>query len=335
MTRVLAAALAVACTLPLVAESSASGQALEGVISGRVRLGTEGAPPIESLRVQLIVLGDGPPRTIETETAGDAFRFVVDTDPLVSYVVRVVYQGVQYIAPPVLLSPELPTAEVELTVFETTRERPLLAIESTLLTVIALDRTNAQLTLLREDRVHNPGDRVYVGGEGGVTLRLPAPDGVVAADGSGGEGSYRLEGGTLVTTEPLRPGTTTVVTRYVVSYDRAGDAYTLRVTAPLATRRMEIEVPTRFVDDLDPLADAVQEGERDVEGERVAVIAHDGPAGPGKSTSVRLEGLTGRNSPNPLTGAAGAAIAVLLALAVVSGGAVLLMRARGGSGRAP
>ena len=334
MTRALAAALVVACTLPLVAESAASGQALEGVISGRVRLGTEGAAPIESLPVQLIVLGGGPPRTLETETQGDAFRFAVDADPLVSYVVRVVYRGVQYIAPPVLLSRELPTAEVELTVFETTRERPPLEIESTLLTVIALDRTNAQLTLLREDRVNNPGDRVYVGGEAGVTLRLPVPDGMVAADGSG-EGSYRLEGGTLVATEPLRPGTTTVVTRYVVSYDRAGDAYTLRVTAPLPTRRMEIEVPTRFVDDLDPLAGAVREGERDVEGERVAVIAHDGPAGPGESTSVRLEGLTGRNSPNPLTGTAGAAIAVLLALAVVSGGAVLLMRARGGSGSAP
>ena len=219
MTRALAAALVVACTLPLVAESAASGQALEGVISGRVRLGTEGAAPIESLPVQLIVLGGGPPRTLETETQGDAFRFAVDADPLVSYVVRVVYRGVQYIAPPVLLSRELPTAEVELTVFETTRERPPLEIESTLLTVIALDRTNAQLTLLREDRVNNPGDRVYVGGEAGVTLRLPVPDGMVAADGSG-EGSYRLEGGTLVATEPLRPGTTTVVTRYVVSYDR-------------------------------------------------------------------------------------------------------------------
>ena len=38
---------------------------------------------------------------------------------------------------------------------------------------------------------------------------------------------FAIEGGTLTVTAPLRPGTASVVTRYVVGYDRAGDAYTL------------------------------------------------------------------------------------------------------------
>lgn len=320
----------------LAGASTAASQAPGGEISGRLVQGSSGGPALDAIELQLIILGgDGGIETKETASEGARFRFEVVPDARLTYVVRASYQGVSYLAPPLLLSPELPTAEVELTLFESTRERPDLRIESTLVTVLVLDRMNAQLTLERIDEVTNPSDRVYLGDEAGVTLRLPLPDGVVEATGVSVEGEFALEGGTLVATAPLRPGTASVVTRYVVGYDRAGDAYTLRVTAPLATQQMEIEVPLRFSDDLDPLAESVRAGEREVSGERVAVIARDGAAGPGVSVSVRLEGLSGLNVENPLTGTAGAVLAVLVALAVVSGGALLLVRARGdGAGEA-
>jgi hypothetical protein len=270
--------------------------------------------------------------TFEATTEGGRFTFAVVADPARSYVVRTVYEGLQYLAPPVLLSDELPTARVELTVYETTREAPALVIDATALTVLSLDRANARLTLLREDQVRNPSDRVYRGGDEGVTLRIPLPDGTVEADGAGGEGEFRLEGGTLVTTATLRPGMTSVVSRYVVGYDRARDAYTLRVTAPVATARMEIAVPARFVDDLEPLAGSTSEGQRDLDGERVEVIAREGAAGPGDSVSVVLDGLAGGNAANPLTGTGGALVAVVIALAIIGGGAALLLRAGGRGG---
>ena len=37
-----------------------------------------------------------------------------------------------------------------------------------------------------------------------------------------------------------------------------------------------------------------------------------------------LDGLAGRNAPNPLTGRGGAAVAVALALAIIGGGAAVL-----------
>ena len=303
----------------------AAAQTPDGEIRGRIVQGTAGAPTPEGIPVELIILGGASGlETAQTVSGeGGAFLFEVLADPQRTYVVRIERQGVQYLSPPLLLSRELPATDVEITIYEATRERPDLRVESTLVTLLALDRAAAQFTIERIDEVENPTDRIYVGDEEGVTLRLPLPDGVQGASGAGTDSGFVLEGGVLAATMTLRPGVTSVVTRYVVGYDRAEDAYSLRITAPLPTARMEIEVPARFVQDLEPLGESDRADAREVSGERVEVIAR-ADARPGESVSVRLEGLAGRNAANPLTGKGGALIGVLLALAVSGGGALLL-----------
>ena len=109
----------------------ASAQQPEGRISGVVLVGDAGLAT-EPVTVQLIVLGEGEVQSAqETTTEAGRFAFEVEPDIELSYVVWVVYDGVQYLAPPVLLSRELPTAEVELVVYERTTEPPTLAIERT------------------------------------------------------------------------------------------------------------------------------------------------------------------------------------------------------------
>lgn len=329
LARALAACALAACAL---AGGLASAQQPEGRISGVVLVGDAG-PAIEPVTVQLIVLGEGGVQSAqETTTEAGRFAFEVEPDIELSYVVRAVYDGVQYLAPPVLLSRELPTAEIEIVVYAQTTEPPQLTIERTTVTVLTLDRSNAQIVFLREDEVRNPSDRVFVGDGEGVTLRIPLPDNTVTAE-AGGEGDSRVEGGTLAVGTALRPGVTTVVSRYVVGYDRARDAYALRVTAPLPTDHMEVSVPTRFADDIRPLAGSLDAGERDEAGELSAIVTRDGAAGPGESVSVVLDGLAGRNAPNPLTGRRGAAVAAALALAIIGGGAAALHLAgrRGGA----
>ena len=316
----------------------AAAQTPDGEIRGRIVQASANAPAPEGIPVELIILG-GPEGLETAQTVsgeGGTFLFEVPADPQRTYVVRVEHQGVQYLSPPLLLSRELPTTDIELTIFEATRERPELRIESTLVTLLALDRAASQLTIERTDEVANGGDRIYVGDEEGVTLRLPLPDGVVAASGAGTDSGFALEGGVIAATIALRPGVSSVVTRYVVGYDRAEDAYTLRITAPFPTGRMEIEVPARFIQDLEPLGDSEQAAAREISGERVEVIAR-AAARPGESVSVRLEGLAGRNAANPLTGRGGALIGVLLALVVTGGGALLLragLRRAGAGGNA-
>lgn len=333
MTRRAALTLAIAALAGalLGGAAPAAAQAPAGEIRGLLLQGTAGAPALDAVAVQLIVLGGGEVLEAAAATSrGGAFRFPAAADARRTYLVRASHRGVQYLSPPLLLSPERPEAELELTLFETTRERPDLRIESTVATVIALDRANAQLTIERVDEVTNPGDRVFVGDGSGATLRLPLPDRTAEATGTGAEGEFAVEGGALAASVPLRPGASAVVTRYVVGYDRARDAYALRITAPLPAQRMEIEVPVRFTDEIDPGAASARAGTREASGERVAVIAREGGARPGQGVAVRLGRLSGRNAGNPLTEGAGAIAAALAALAVTGGGALLLLRAAGG-----
>jgi hypothetical protein len=305
---------------------AAVGQEATGTISGTVRSGTAGAPPVDGAQVELITLADGGALTVQaTATRDGRFEFEVPLDASLTHLLRAMHQGVQYFATtPVLVSAGLPTAEREITVYDVTAEQPDLRIESTRLVLVALDRTNAQLTIEREDLVVNPGDRTYAGDELGITLRLPAPDGVVEGElvsaGIVGDGTSSLDGGLLAVLTPLRPGTTLVVTRHVVGYDRDRDAYGLRATAPLPTGRLELYIPARFVGGVRLLGDAVRGEDDEFEGERLLVIEHPGGATSGRSVAAELEGLAGRMAANPLTGRGGAVVATVLALVVLVGG---------------
>ena len=330
-----ALALLAACVAALALLAAPATAQPTGRIEGVVRQGTAGAPAIDAVAVRLLTLGaDGAASaTRETTTRGGRFAFGVAADPALSYVVSTTHAGLAYLAPPVLLDAALPTAEVEIVVHETTREPPPLTIARTLVTVVALDRANARLELVREDELRHAGDRVYLGGADGVTLRLPLPDGAADAGGAGGEGEYRVEDGALALAAPLRPGAATLVTRYAVGYDRARDAHALRIAAPLPTARMEIDVPTRFADDIEPLAGSRRGGDRDDGGERIRRIALEGEARAGESAGVLLSGLSGRNAANPLAGGRGALAGLALAIAILGGGAALA-RAAGRRGAA-
>ncbi len=116
---------------------------------------------------------------------------------------------------------------------------------------------------------------------------------------------------------PLRPGVTSVVTRYTVGYDRAVDAYRLRVTAPLPTESVEVRVPARFVRDLRTLDDAERVTDTELEGERLLVAASTGAAREGQGTLVELRGLSGSSASNPLTEGRGPLLATALAVVLL------------------
>lgn len=308
---------------PARAEAQAAGR-----ISGEVRSGTAGATLDGSLRLLLITLEEAKVVGSQEATPRDG-RFAFDVDPRrgLSHVLRATYQGVPYFAEVVRLTPEQPRAERALTVYETTRERPALRIESTAVTVIAIDRGAGELTLLREDLVQNPGDRVYLGDDRGATIRVPAPDATREAGGlEGSEDELRHEGGVVVASTPLRPGLTSVVTRYLVGYDLARDRYRLRVTAPWPTDRIEARVPARFVLSLSPVQPTRRDRETDLQGERLLVVSRE-PAAEGQGLLVDLDGLSGvLRARQPLTERPASAVAAAVALAAVAGGAIAIGR---------
>lgn len=302
-----------------------------GTVSGTVSNGTSGATSIEGTSVQLLALtGDGKVAATDGPLQNGRFSFAPPADPNVTYVLRATYQGVSYlIDPPILLSPELTSEEREITVYETTSTPPQLHIDSTVVSVQGLDRDLGELSLQREDQVSNPTDRVYVGGPDGITLRIPAPDGVTGLGKTEDlDAEVKLEGLVSTTTQALRPGPNLVVTRYVVSYDQAADNYRLRVTSPLPTDEMQIWVPTRFVDKVQAGSGAIQGADRTLQGERWRVIQRLAAAGEGDSVTASFSGLTRANPANPFLGFPGALIGAAVAILGVVGGVLLLGRFR-------
>jgi hypothetical protein len=336
MTRQASLASLVAVVLVLATTVSAHGQSPTpqasppGSVSGTVRNGTAGMTSVEGVEVQLLALTrDGRVSSQDAPVVDGRFEFRPPASATVTYILRVTYQGVAYLEPPILLSPEVPDDRREITVYEATTEASGLRIESTVVSVQGLDRAQGQLTLQREDQVINATDRVYVGGDDRVSLRLPAPEGVIdMLDAETLEGESMLDGGVAATTQPLKPGVNLIVTRYLVGYDRAADEYRIRVTAPLPTAHMEIWVPERFVRDIELGADATVADDRVLEGEQWRVVARDGAAAEGEGLTATAEGLSRSNAANPLTQWPGVAAAVVLSLAAVLVGVALLSRVR-------
>jgi len=305
----------------------------DGRVSGTVTLATAGAELDAGTEVELIVLDGGNiTGTATGAVVGGRYEIAIEADPRLTYVPRLEYGGVQYFANPVILSPEAPTATGDFTVYASTSEQPDLQINLTAVTVVALDRGAGQIGLLREDLVQNPIDRAFVGDSRGITLRIPAPEGTLDADGENVDGLFALEGGVLTTTTPLRAAAeTSVVTRYLIEYDPAEDAYTLRITAPLPTSQILLRVPEEYVRDL-RLPDGASEGEPDeitlAGGEVVPLrtVVRDN-VDVGDSLVVRLDGFAPTVNENVLTATPSAIAAVVVALAVI-GAAYLAVRTR-------
>ncbi|MGE0229153.1 MAG: hypothetical protein AB7I38_10600 [Dehalococcoidia bacterium] len=302
-----------------------------GRVSGTVVNGTAGMTSLSGVRVQLLALAeDGRVSSSEENAEDGEFAFAPPADPTVTYVLRATYRGVSYLVdPPILLSPELPSEERAITVYETSDEAPALRIEATVVSVQGLDRDLGELSLQREDQVVNPSDRVYVGGDDGVTLRIPAPDGVTGLGATDDvDAEVRLEGLVTTTTQALRPGSNLVVTRYVVGYDQASDVYRLRVTSPVPAGEMELWVPARFVDAVEAGPEAVRGADRTLRDERWIVVQRNEPAEEGESLTASIIGLTRANDANPLIGFPGALFGASIAVGAVVAGIVLLRRVR-------
>jgi hypothetical protein len=336
----LAAALALAFFTLAVGGSAAGAQTADGRITGTVLAGTAGAALAPGLAVQLIVLEGGTvAESRESAVEGGRFAFDVPARSSLTYVLHLRYEGVDYVADPVILSPDERTAERDFVVYETTRDSSNLRVEATRVTAVDLSRGAGEIRLVREDLLSTAGDRVFVGDEAGVTLRLTVPEGTTSAiqvDGLTGE-ARRLEfgGGVVAVSGPVYPGQfSSIVTDYIVRYDPAADRYRLRVTAPAPTAYIEVRVPDEFARRVRPLEEArlgepvtVETAEGPVT-LTVAYLAGDTP--PGRGLLVDLEGLALVQRVNPLTeqpGAAVAAIAALAALAVAVAAAQRLRRA--------
>lgn len=296
---------------------------------------TAGASLDAGTEVELIVLVNADvAEAITVPVVDGTFEVTVPADSNRTYIPSLTYQGVQYFVDPVVLTGPGAEATRAFEVYATTSEQPEIGIDLTIVTVVAIDRAEGQLGLVREDLIANGANRTYVGGEDGVTLRIPVPDGTIDAAGENPDGSTSLENGVLTSTTPIRAMTeTSVISRILVEYDSAADAYVLRVTAPLPTQRIVVRVPEGYTRALLPDGAALAGDDEtfEVEGSEpvtLRTVVLDNVA-PGEGLLVRLDGFAPETNENVLTSTPGAAIAATVAmLAVVGASAAAIARRR-------
>ncbi len=320
--RLLAGMLALA-VLAAAGGAGAGAQEADGRISGAITMGSADATlATDALDVRVIVLeAEAVVETLTVPVEDGRYEVRVPATLSRTYVPVVSYRGIAYFVPPVLLDASAPEVVEDVTVYETTTERPDLTIESTVVTLFGIDREVGHAGFIREDLVTNPSDRVYIGDERGVTLRLPAPEGTIQGSGDNVDGTFTLEAGAISAAVPLRPlSSTSVITRYLVEFDPADDDYLLRVTAPLQTGRVEVHVPQGWLRDLDPEPPAIRADDvtvgTGVDASVLSIVALP-EAGPGQSLLVRLEGFGLAHRVNPLTELPGAVIAAAGVAAVL------------------
>ena len=299
-------------------------------ISGAVTLATPGDTLPAGIEVQVIILEESQDITSVSHPAdaSGAFTFEVDPDPRFTYIPFLLYEGVRYLSDPIRFVDSTSSATIAFEVYSTTTEAPALTIAETTVFAVALERSTSTITLVREDLINRDELTVYVGGDDGVTLRIPVPDGTIDAGGlEQDDTAFSFQGGTVNVSLPLRPGLNSVVTRYTVGYDAAEDMYRLRITSPLPTDHIEARVPQSFVSKFEPRGDdARRAADTEFEDEPILVVERIGSATPGNGLVVDLVGLSGAAPPHILTTTRGAVIGSLLALIVIAGLAVTLVR---------
>lgn len=305
-------------------------QQAQAIVSGTITLATPGDTLPAGVEVQLVILDDSQDITNISQQADarGAFTFEVDSDPRLSYIPFLLYEGVRYLADPIRFDASTTTATVPFEVFSATTDASDLSIETTRVVAVELERSTSTITFLREDVINRTEATVYVGGEDGVTLRIPTPDGTIAAGGlEQDDPDFSFEGGTVNVSIPLRPGVNAIVTRYTVGYDAVEDMYRLRITSPLPTNRIEARVSDRFVSKLEPRAEDARRIQNETfDGETVLGVERIGPTSPGQGLIVELHGLSGLTPDHVLTTTTGALVGSLLALATIAGLAVALAR---------
>lgn len=329
---VVAALLALTGAFAGVSDVVAQEPAAQAVVRGRVTMGSSGASLEGTVEVELIILeGSEAAGSVKTPVANGAYEVRVPATVSRTYVPRINYLNVNYFAEPVRFTGTEREFTRDFTVYATTDRPNALRLLETIVTVIGIDPTEGHIGLLREDVLGLAGDRVYVGGAGGVTLRIPVPTGTTEASEEDGNGT--LANGVLSVTTPVRPGSAAsiITSTYLVKYDPAVDRYRLRVTVPVPAESVVARVPRDYVRAVRPVVPAVKGDEQVLDDEDrtvLTVVRSTRRIDAGQSLLLDIDGVAGQLQHHPLTEQPGASIAAVAVLAIIGGAGVLIWRRR-------
>lgn len=269
----------------------------DGLIQGRVVNGTAGGGSTEGLQVTLRVFhgqSEAEP-LITTTNAQGRFRFeslAVNSDSV--YLSQVSYRDVVYSTGLLTFKPGDSEIMTEIPVYETTTDDEGIVVERAHILINVSSSGLGQSASLLVTELHvffNPGDQTFIGREEvqgrRAVSRFLLPQGSynwAFDDGSLGGRFLAINGG-FVDTEPLWPGMTSVIFRYVLDC-KAGDCSLTRDVTRLTPNLNLLIADTGARVESDRLA---LEGKVDAEGQHyLNYVAHNLVPGERLELHVRL-----------------------------------------------
>jgi hypothetical protein len=221
----------------------------DGTLAIRVIPGTKDGPAVGGMPVKLDFYHRGKVVQKAELTLDNRGVVLVQNVPLllqVQPVASVEYGGVTFRAVGEVMDENRPAQQINLPVYETTTERPAWTVKTR--HVIVHPAVDGGVKVMEMLGIESPSDKAWLG-EGatkeasGVTMTLPLPAGARKVESSAIEaGTAKFEGGRLVSTASLNPGSSQLQYSYVVPVSGDGTVV-LSLTAPADTVKMGVFVP--------------------------------------------------------------------------------------------
>lgn len=293
--RIVFAAAVVLALLPLAALAQDQDQGQEtGSVSGRVTNGTEGGGDVAGLEVELSRFeGMDQVETYTTTVEEDgSYEFTdLPVNQGEAFLATVTYQGVDFRSGMILLTQET-SAERDITIFEQTDDRSVLRIISRGIVIAGADSETGLVEILEIIALENESDRVFVGDEQGIVLRLAMPEDASEISPQPGFefGQMRFEDNVLVSTGGVLPGSHNPMISYQIPYQ--GTSGTLRIGTAMETETLRVLVEE---DTYDLSSQILQPaGQAQVGSDQYDVLAIDQPV-VGDTLTVRISDLPREN----------------------------------------
>ena len=307
--------VAVTLVIPLSASADST-----VTISGTVQNATAGGGSVAGLTVTLDQyqgMDLSKSFTSKTDSNGNyAFTDVPAVEGQ-AYIARVSYKNVDYPGT-MLLMPQDAGKKDTVKVYEPSSDPSTISLTSRSIVVAGADPGSRLVSLFEILAIDNNTDHAFIGKDG-VVLRLGLPDSSAQITPQPGFdwGDAKIDGGTLVTTGAIIPGSQTALISYEVPYTGTTKAVTIGTAMETGTERFLVKDGT-FDLSSSVFNDA---GLVDVSGDQYHVLSVDKPI-VGDTLSVEILGLpkagsSGDSSRGPLYAAIAAVIGVIIAGSLV------------------
>lgn len=220
-----------------------SGQA--GELSGRLVNKTPGGKVPSGLEVSVMALGERGHEVRAKAQAGPGGQFSFSglvAEAPANYVVSTSYQGVNYSSEPVTLSAKEPRRNLELAIYETSRDSSNIRIKNLHLVVSV---NPGYLVVGYVVLLENVGNRTFKPGEKGGEegLRLPLPAGYTQASLAEGANPDNVKANPegIILAEPFSPGNRQLFISFKMAYHSSSLRWSQKVAYP--TEGLDLFLP--------------------------------------------------------------------------------------------